>query len=593
MARKLTDFTFYKNTPFTDLQNTIYFGNVIERDEFFKTTYEQVTGISTSDFNFIRDRSSLNITIPYAETYGINYCSFVSEFDNIHYYARVVNINYVNDNVVHLDLLIDGVMTFLCGSNTWTNACRNVFVNRSHVPKNVYQLYEKDLRSNNDLLNVHTLEYKYTDYFDFGNAFVVFQSSVDLSKPFGDSNAPKLSTSAGNVHDRISSPVNLYVCKNVDHFKNIMEKMQDFPWITQNFSKILMIPEIMIDVHDLIKVEGDTVDFSGLLYTFNEKTTTKDAVLTDLSQKMLSLIYNCFKIPTALVNSTDKTYAIRSGYTNIELCSYNGQQVAIEPEFLPKDGLSFVGKMVTGYYNEFKIYPYNYKSNEETASDTRLNSYLGTNFNNGLVFNTFDDIPILIDNYKLSLSQNANQRELANSNQFTNRIKNVLTGSSNNGIMGRLMDAVSLTSNVTSLSGLMGGVTSDYEYYRQQKAQFADKAIASPTITAQGTSNNFMMGKNLFGISVRYSRINDVELEKVLRYHGLFGFQFERVMDLQPVNTMSVCNFVQFTGNWTLPNCDTNIFQLIKTQLENGVRFWKNDGTPNPFVNDLLNNNWE
>ena len=36
---KLTQFTFYKNTPFTDFQNTIDFGSNQRRDNFFNEHY--------------------------------------------------------------------------------------------------------------------------------------------------------------------------------------------------------------------------------------------------------------------------------------------------------------------------------------------------------------------------------------------------------------------------------------------------------------------------------------------------------------------------------------------------------------------------
>ena len=53
---------------------------------------------------------------------------------------------------------------------------------------------------------------------------------------------------------------------------------------------------------------------------------------------------------------------------------------------------------------------------------------------------------------------------------------------------------------------------------------------------------------------------------------------------------MSVCNYVQFSGSWTLPNVDVAIIEMMKAQFENGVRLWHNKNTRNPMIQNSLTN---
>src|SRR5699024_5706052 len=109
---KLTDFVFYKNTPFTDFSNTILFDSNKQRDQYFRDTFESFSFVDKR-FNFIRDKCTIEVHISYEEFSGINYCKFTSDFEpDVTYYAYVIDYRYVNDNNTEVSLLIDGIMTF-------------------------------------------------------------------------------------------------------------------------------------------------------------------------------------------------------------------------------------------------------------------------------------------------------------------------------------------------------------------------------------------------------------------------------------------------------------------------------------------------
>lgn len=585
-----TEFTFFRNTPLTDLENTIHFKSNAERDHYFLSGghFSKVSYDTGYIFNFVRDRSTVRMPCDYYETQGINYVTWKSNSlkDDRRYYAFVVNIKYVSNGVSEFELIIDGIMTYCQGDFT-ALIPQQVMIDRQHLPKDEYDRQIMRLRTNSDMLQTKSLEYVHTDWQVFKDLAVLFQCSVDLDSDFGTADNPKLTTSKGTVYDKIASPVDLYYCTYAD-WQATISKLGPYPWISQNISKIVLVPEDMVSQNNMVPVKTKTknLDLSKFKRMKNDsKHLTKQ--MGDL-KRLMPAIYDVFHL-----DKDKEKHLMRSGYCNIELKTFNGQTVPIQPEFLTESlGIDINAFIVTGFDNEIRVHPLKYKTESETGSQHEDFPKLdGTALETSVSYNNFDSVPILVDNYKLSLANNAHQRELTNSQQLTNRLSNVFTGSSDNGIQGRIMDAVSLLSNANP-TALMGGITSEYEYYRQQKAQFADMAISSPGVSSMTNTNSFMIANDIFGFAVRYSRIADSDMEVIKRYHQLFGYEQNKLDRLESIETMKVVNFCKFSGNWFLPNTDTNIFKLIKAQLSQGVKFWHNDGSDNPMAQNVGNNTW-
>ena len=115
---KVTEFTFFKNTPLTNFQNTIHFNSNKERDDHFLSGghYPILTAQSGRPFNFIRDKGELIIAESYDNMRGVNYCTFLSEFENVRYYAYVIRYEWAGDGAVRVYLLVDGIMTYTQGN---------------------------------------------------------------------------------------------------------------------------------------------------------------------------------------------------------------------------------------------------------------------------------------------------------------------------------------------------------------------------------------------------------------------------------------------------------------------------------------------
>lgn len=577
---KLTNFRFFKNTPLIDFQNTIHFSSNEERDAFFlEGNHYPELEVKDMDFNFIRDRSSIKLPVTYDDMLGVNYCTFKSDFEETRYYAYVINYEYLNPQSVRVDLLIDGIMTYTQGEVL--NQLSNLSVQRQHLTKIKYNENIWELKNNDDILKTHTKSYFHTDRILFDDLIVLITASVDLQADFGTVDDPKMKTSYGKQFDAITSPLNLYVC-SIDDFNSLMRELAPYPWISQNIKSMSLLPRIFM-TDNLTKMQfASTESLSGVdyLYKVTGGMTNKKTLLNELSE----VSYNMEETLKLFgLDPEEEKHLLRNEYTTTELYNYSGGQLFIDNGLLHQlQGLNYTADIITGYNNEMKVYVDNYRT--ENISTYHSGSYV----NDSLVYNQFDDIPMLIDNFNLSLSKSANQRQLAESKLVTNRIGSVMNPNAD--LKDRFFNASSLISNF-SMSSLFGKFTDEYEYYRTQKAEQADLALETPTITQQTNGNSFNIANDMFGIHFKYSKPSEEEMNKIRKYYKLFGFQVnDQSTQLDNIHSMSICNYVQFSGSWFIPNTDVAIIEMMKAQFENGVRLWHNNHTNNPMKQNVLNN---
>ena len=575
---KQTNFRFFKNTPLIDFQNTIHFSSNSERDNFFLNgNHYPELNVKNQDFNFIRDRSSIVINVSYNDMQGVNYCTFKSEFENTRFYAYVINYEYLNDNAIRVNLLIDGIMTYTQGVTLQT--LPNLDITRQHLSLSNYNNRIFELKNNGDILKTHTKSYFKNDEILFDELIVLISSSVDLRGKFGTEDDPKMRTSKGKKFDKVTSPLNLYAC-DIDDFNKLMDELSDYPWIAQNIKSMSLIPRLFMD-DNLRKISfssGDSLSGVNYLHDVVGLKTNKKSLMDEL--KDVSYNINEAMKMFGLDPIQDK-HLFRNEYTTSEVYNYSGGQLFIDNGQLNEDaGLSYYIDIITGHHNEMKLFVDRYR----VARGFLQGSYV----NDSLIFDQFDDVPMLIDTFGLSMAKNANQRALAESKLVTNRIGNIMNPGAD--VKDRFFDAASLATNF-SPSNLFGKFSDEHEYYRQQQAEQADMALETPSITQQTNGNSFNIANDMFGIHFKYSKPTNSEMRKIKKYYKLFGFQTDdKGEKLNPINTMSICNYVQFSGSWTIAGADVSIVEMMKAQFQNGVRLWHNNGTSNPMSQNGINN---
>lgn len=582
---KTSKVTLFYDTPLTTFNDTIHFDSNNERDEYFLGGTNRFNRVELEgDYNFIKDNLTLRISeIPYNQTNGINYGTILDGTTGQRYYFFVLGIRFTGTPVVLYDIVIDVLMTYTQGA-TLTDL-RNVMVRRQHLPNNIYTQYLKKLQTNDDILPATTKRYKLNKSKLFKDLTVVFQCSVDLESDFGKVDKPLMKLPRGVMYDKIVSPVGLYAC-SLDSFTILSRDLQDFPWIGQNISKIVLVPSDIVDKNDLESMKINKKEQTNIK-KFKNGGISSNREFTDFT-------FTTKQICQALNIPEDELHLLRSGYTTCEVYTWNGE--SLELDFADMDeslGLKFMLYTSIGYQNEMKIFPLRWKS----LSDADEGSVLrGTFLNNSISFSNFTELPMLIDNYKASLASNANQRALDNRQTTSGRVKSI-TNSLNDSTMNPLekasnifTDAYSLMGGGFSLSTIGSKIASDTEYYRRQKAQFADMAISAPTVTGSTGGQAFQIANDIFGFTVKMSSPTQNELDRIRKYYSSMGFGLDEMMAVYDIHSMTICNFLQVEGSFKLDRVPTQFMEQIRALLLVGVRFWHNDNTSNPLRQNLLQN---
>lgn len=562
---KLTQFTLYRNTNFTDMQNTLHFNSNSERDNWFSSYFTGDNVIKLSHpFNFRYDRGTIKVPMDMNELQGFNYCKFIDGFDGKTYYAFIVKTSYLNDRTTQLDLVIDVVMTYTQG-NVLENL-QNVEVIRQHLPLNELKNREEYLRTNNDIIATSTMFFTdpkpfttdNTNGVNFLDVMYIIQSAVKLDGDFGTEDKPKMQTATGNTYDHITSAVNLYLIEG-GALNELLSVLSDFPWITQNFKTIVKVPTMFFDLNKL-----KTITCKGVsMY-----------VLDGTESNELHLPFNLTKdkIKEVLGLKQHEDYLVRDNVINIYLTDYRGNQLNFETGKI-KDRNDIIASCVFGSFNEIDIFSTVYGQRNTN------NSAQGFYRDNQMSITTFDNVPVMINNYILNKANTAYSRQLENSKTLSGRIDAIKNP--NSSVKDRLFNAVSVYSNVFS-----GGLSSapakgaglfadEYEYYRNQKAQMNQWKISPPTVSEGSYSNATLSKRGDWGIWLKVSTINNIELKSLRRYYGNFGHE-AMTSDNQifNVNSMSKANWVQFKGNYWIEDIDRELFDQLKTLFEGGVRLW-------------------
>lgn len=562
---KLTRFTLYKNTLFTDMQNTVHFNSNEERDQFFNRefTSENVKAFE-APFNFRRDMGTLKVPELFENLMGFNYCKFVNGFDNRTYYAYIVSMKYLNDNTTQLDIVIDTVMTYTQG-NVLENL-QNVEVIRQHLPQNIMNRRMDFLRNNSDTLQTSSMMFVDSTLLGgavvFSDFYYIIQSAVVLDgdiEKFGTEDKPKMKTANGSTFDGVSTPINLYLCSG-ELLTEWTSKMSDYPWIMQNVKTIIKIPSILIDTSKL-----ETKTCAGV-------TMWRLAYKKESEKLVLPFQVNEKRLREFLGLRSNETYLLRDNVINCYLTDFRGNQLNFETGKIGEKN-NIVLSCVLGVTNEIDVYSENYGQR-----DTSIKKH-GFYRDNQMTITQFDNVPVMIDNYTLNKANTAYSRQLENSRQISGRM-GAITGKDSS-LEDKLFNAVSVYSNVfsdglTSAPAKAAGLFSnEYEYYRDQKAQFNQWKITPPTVSEGSYSNSNLIKTNDYGIWLKVSRINDDELNNLRSYFGKFGFEaMSNDNILYDVTSWTRCNWVQFRGNYVIPDIDRELFDVLKTIFEGGVRLF-------------------
>lgn len=555
---KLIEFDLYKDTYFNDMQNTLHFNSKRERNRWFDVYEPRIS--FEQPFNFRRDRGVVKVPMHMDDLTGYNYGRFYDPSVPRHYYFFIVSMKYINDGMTQIDIVIDTVMTYTQG-DVLTNL-RNIEVQRQHYNIEGYQNNLQALKQNADFIPctgyVQTAQEKFT-FEDFG---YIVNSSANLNADFGSVSKPVIHYAGGGSHDFVGGGNFVYY---LDNIYQLFEKLQDYPWIAQCIQEVTVIPKFMFENypnHHTENIKG--LDVERLDSGISEIPDDVFALTVDDLRQYLGInggFNNCFD------------NMLKQGLLQMYITNHQGQKLVIEPEFV-NDKFSMKVLSMIGFKNNITLRPRNYKV-------TPNRDLYGEGLDYSISLSNFDKVGFNIDNQTLYKSSVAYAREYAGSNTLSGRISRA-TDSSNN-LTDRLFSAVSVYSDVFS-----GGLTSapakavglfsnEWEQQRQWLAQDNQAMVTPPSVNVPDSTNALQFKDNVVGFTLKVFAPTPMEVLANERYFGKFGYEDnQRSRKLYDITSMSICNWVQFTGNYTIPDVDAELHDQLKTIFEGGVRLWHN-----------------
>lgn len=570
----VTYFELYKDTKFVDMQNTLHFDSNEERDKFFTQLGEGDENFISfyTPFNFRRDRGNVRVPITMDDLQGYNYGRFLNGWDKKIYYFFVGGMTYLNDSVTQLEIVIDVVMTYTQGDVLATIG--GIEVKRQHLTTYNKEVFMENLRCNDDVLPINTLKYERHRGFHFNKYKVLVETGVSLDEStWGTEDAPKMKTASGNHINDTVSMTDLYIYDLTD-WSNFTTKLKDYPWIAQNIKKATIIPV------DLLK--GFTTDDTNLV------NFTGDQIKADWLdyEERLSIPIDKLRNWCSLKADGSEDHLIRDNLMSVEITDYRNHTVPIKPSNISlENGIVIKGFQDMGYNNVVEVY-HEYDQ-ARLANDGEWHTK-GNYINNVLRFENFDTAPLMIDNGTLAKANSAYARTNANQDTISGKLNRITD--KNNSTKDRVMSAFSIYSDVFS-GGLIGGIAKgaglfkdEYNYYRDQQAQFKQWGITPPTITDGSYNTNIPRMAQAHGIVVNIALPSRVDMDKMRRYYGDYGFDVSGLCtSLDNINSMSICNWVQFDGHWTLPDVDANFIIQLQSIFSAGVRFFHSYDAMNTY----------
>ena len=586
-------FVFFKNCVINDFNNTIFFETNTDRDNYFDTYFESYT--SNTAYNYIRDKSEISVSHNFYDMQLCNYGYLVESKNNKRIYFRVIGVDYENDFTTRVAFAFDFIMTYNSG-NQLLNNISNAQIDRRHVKLSSNQVLCKSIMNSGDIINRDTVFSVATHTHLFKEFTIVFTTSVQLESHWGNSERPKMPVSKGATYDKITSPQNIYQCSE-DNFHALMNAMKDYPWIAQNITSVIKCPTEIFDSSQMIPVHVNDGG-SPMVNRFDNGGYSPNYQIDDLKFSKNDIL-SLFNIPKSEMHN------LRAPYFYVEMTNWQGAPTPIFFEKLDwsladddKSFLSFNVQTQLGFENKIKIYPINYLANNDNASDgVGRGDYLNTS----IEFSGFDTVPVLIDNYKLSMSKSAYTRELSNSRQLTSQVRNVALGTSNNNsIQDRVSDAYSLIQNYGSKNmvkmgmNVVNGLQNEHQYYQQQQAQFNDMKIQTPSVTSQTNNNTFEIANNTFGITLKFKAINQTDYQSVAQYYKNFGYAYPLMGKVAKPTTHTIMDYLQVTPLKFYDNrLSSEMINVVSLLLQTGIKFWHVNNTGTSVFNQNLDNNKE
>lgn len=484
-------------------------------------------------------------------------------------YFFVLRTDYINSRVCMIRAVIDSFQSYqfaIVPSYTYVQRCSPGV---SSVNENIQKLLrwvEEDIDTGKDYVLADHAKQDYILAKDNSDCVVLIYSSCDLTKNNGTASAPRIAGARGCITDGVYSAQDVYVI--TDMSLRIFDTLSDYPWVTQNFSKIIMFPKSLINMDDVENVtlwSGSSVSLRRMKYIYTSPKYITGEFTTDFDPfpkypKLRGLPF-CYGELTDL-NGNVLTFDLR-GFEEGKLIYRIDTAMSFNPE---------VRFTVTNYLNNFT-----------SVADT---------FNNMLTdysisISNWVEISTLLDGYTLALANSEYTRNASIQNMYQSTELQQWNNKANTAMGGVNALGTLLSGNVGG--ALTGAINTGANYFieahniseqtemqkRTLTAQTSQMKTTPPSLVGGFAQNTFLLSEGLFGWHFRIRACRDEYYDKAIEFFKNSGVSLNSYMRLDiHENTQTLANYWHTVGFNVRGNMPKYAQEDIEALFNTGVNIW-------------------
>ena len=557
------------------------FNNGTQRDAHFDSLTPYVVG---ANFQHIRDSNAISCGGGFNRLQYANYCRYRNKEYLPWIYAFVINVEYINENMSRLQLVVDDFQTWHYEVDYY-----KCLVERAHIREyrgNMPYAFEQSLETEGlefggEYDNVHT------EHIDLTDSHILIASTLSLTKGGGTVENPIINGADGGTYDKCPSMLTYYIVQNLepsesgltDSINYICNKLQGYPWVARGIQFMTIIPKAVLQGYQ------DNISYVTSEMGFKIGEVKQHA----LTGNGFSYQFNDFK---KWYNAEDTTTKPRCGkmlmfpYTWLEVTSYNGVQLVLKNENVPSDNLysqilGFISanpRLVLTFidYNNSYIFDNGLADTDILPNDITRGDFLDF----AMIIADFPQFPVAIDNYTLTMAEKANRTALAHEQ---NEI------AYNRRQRGAVMSGIGAITNLASANFVGGAVnqaigavqeslyaSTDYRMATEAiLAQQNDAKLIPPTIQGQSGGDGFNLSKGITGFVFKWKRIKKAHWDKIQNYFIRFGYlinKFDHPNNYFRLN--EELNYIKTVGCVVGGNVPVQAKKNLERIFDNGVTLW-------------------
>lgn len=306
-----------------------------EKDAYFAT--KEATGFIVEDVTYVKRDQPIRLDIPFNVAMQFNYLIASNPILPVSgdvakkYYYFITDVMFIAGNTTQFTIQLDIWMTFkdaLQIGNSYIERGHIGIANENNFDDNgrTYLTQPEGLDLGGEYMQVAR---KKDNIMTQSTMDILVISTVELDGNFGTAAAPILNTATGSSSQGMPSGASYYVFKNIADFKILMEKLSEYPWVSQGIISITAIPELqrynysspihlisIAGIPAFYKLGGPRMDGSRGKYTALYNNWREDAAMKNLLPAKYRHLRKFFTYP----------------YMVIEMTTWGGTPIIIKPE---------------------------------------------------------------------------------------------------------------------------------------------------------------------------------------------------------------------------------------------------------------------